>query len=328
MYDPTEVARIKEATQRWEAGALKKTLDRFPERQEQFVTTSSAPVERLYTPADIADTDYVTDIGYPGEYPYTRGVHATLHRGKLWTMRMFAGFGTAEETNARFRSCSARGKPGSRAWPSTCRRSMATTATHPRRWARSASAAWPSARWPTWSRSSIDIPLGEVSTSMTINSPAAIIWAMYIVVGREAGRQPGQAARHLQNDMLKEFIAQKEFLFPIRGHHAPVIRHMLTFVHARRCRCGTPSRISGYHIREAGAPRSRSWPSPWPTASPMWRRRRPRACRSTSSRRGCRSSSTRTTTSSRRSPSTGPARRMWAKIVRDRSTAPRTRGRG
>ncbi|MCB0236899.1 MAG: methylmalonyl-CoA mutase, partial [Anaerolineae bacterium] len=97
MTTHNDVDQIAAEAQRWTDTTLKKTLDRFPERQDEFVTVSSAPVERLYTPADVAGSDYVRDIGFPGEYPYTRGVHATMHRGKLWTMRMFAGFGTAEE---------------------------------------------------------------------------------------------------------------------------------------------------------------------------------------------------------------------------------------
>ncbi len=158
MFDPNEVARIKDETQRWQSTTLKKTLDRFPERQETFVTTSSAPVERLYTPADIADTDYLRDIGFPGEYPYTRGVHATLHRGKLWTMRMFAGFGTAEETNARFRYLL---EPGPDRPERGLRHAHALRLRQRRArgaWASSASAAWPSARWPTWRCSSTRFP--------------------------------------------------------------------------------------------------------------------------------------------------------------------------
>ena len=103
MYDKKKLEALKDSLEKWEETSLQKTLSVLPERREKFETTSSEPIERLYTPLDVADLDYDTDLGNPGEYPYTRGVHPTMHRGKLWTMRMFAGFGTAEETNARFR---------------------------------------------------------------------------------------------------------------------------------------------------------------------------------------------------------------------------------
>ncbi|MEJ5225390.1 MAG: methylmalonyl-CoA mutase family protein, partial [Anaerolineales bacterium] len=102
MYDPKKLEELRQSLARWEETSLKKSLTALPERQEDFITTSSESINRLYTPLDIADLDYARDLGHPGEYPYTRGVHPTLHRSKLWTMRMFAGFGTAEETNRRF----------------------------------------------------------------------------------------------------------------------------------------------------------------------------------------------------------------------------------
>ena len=101
MYDPQEIEKLRQALLDWQENSLRNTQARMPERQEQFVTTSSEPVERLYTPLDVPELDYMEDLGLPGEYPFTRGVHPTLHRGKLWTMRMFAAFGTAGETNAR-----------------------------------------------------------------------------------------------------------------------------------------------------------------------------------------------------------------------------------
>jgi len=102
MYDPQEIKKLENEQKRWEDETLHKTLSRFPERNNEFITTSSEPIDRIYTPLDTKDSDYAEDLGMPGEYPYTRGVHATMHRGRLWTMRMFAGFGTAEETNQRF----------------------------------------------------------------------------------------------------------------------------------------------------------------------------------------------------------------------------------
>jgi len=112
MYDRDKLDRLRESLERWEETSLQRTLAGMPERQDKFMTTSSEPVERLYTPLDVAEMDYERDLGLPGEYPYTRGVHPTLHRGKLWTMRMFAGFGTAEETNTRFKYLLDRGQTG------------------------------------------------------------------------------------------------------------------------------------------------------------------------------------------------------------------------
>ena len=250
MFDPNVVAHIKDETQRWESTTLKKTLDRFPERQERFVTTSSEPVERLYTPADIADTDYLRDLGYPGEYPYTRGVHATLHRGKLWTMRMFAGFGTAEETNARFRYLLSQGQTG-----------LSVAFDMPTLYGYDSDAPEALGEFGKCgvAVSSLadmevlfdQIPLGDVTTSMTINSPAAIVWAMYIAAAEKQGYQRRQLRGTLQNDILKEYIAQKEFLFP----PAPSMRLVTDTVEfgTHELPEWNTISISGYHIREAGS---------------------------------------------------------------------------
>jgi methylmalonyl-CoA mutase N-terminal domain/subunit len=244
------MARIRDETQRWQSTTLKKTLDRFPERQERFVTTSSAPVERLYTPTDIADTDYVRDIGFPGEYPYTRGVHATLHRGKLWTMRMFAGFGTAEETNARFRYLLSQGQTG-----------LSVAFDMPTLYGYDSDAPEALGEFGKCgvAISSLadmeilfdQIPLGDVTTSMTINSPAAIVWAMYIAAAEKQGFKRQQLRGTLQNDILKEYIAQKEFLFPPEPSMR-LVTDTVEFGTNELPEWNTIS-ISGYHIREAGS---------------------------------------------------------------------------
>jgi methylmalonyl-CoA mutase N-terminal domain/subunit len=250
MFDPNAVARIKDETQRWQSTTLKQTLDRFPERQETFVTTSSAPVERLYTPVDIAETDYLADIGFPGEYPFTRGVHATLHRGKLWTMRMFAGFGTAEETNARFRYLLSQGQTGlSVAFDMPTLYGYDTDAPE-------ALGEFGKCGVAVSSLADMEvlfdhIPLGEVTTSMTINSPAAIIWAMYIAAAEKQGYRRQQLRGTLQNDILKEYIAQKEFLFPPEPS-LRLVTDTVEFGTAELPEWNTIS-ISGYHIREAGS---------------------------------------------------------------------------
>ena len=250
MTTHNDVDQIAAEAQRWTDTTLKKTLDRFPERQDEFVTVSSAPVERLYTPADVAGSDYVRDIGFPGEYPYTRGVHATMHRGKLWTMRMFAGFGTAEETNARFRYLLGQGQTG-----------LSVAFDMPTLYGYDSDAPEALGEFGKCgvAVSSLadmevlfdQIPLGEVTTSMTINSPAAIIWAMYIAAAEKQGYRRAQLGGTLQNDILKEYIAQKEFIFPPE----PSMRLVTDTVEfgTRELPLWNTISISGYHIREAGS---------------------------------------------------------------------------
>ena len=250
MLDRSELVKIQEETQLWESTTLKKTLDRFPERQAEFVTTSSALVNRLYTPADIAGADYVRDLGFPGEYPYTRGVHATLHRGKLWTMRMFAGFGPAEETNARFRYLLEQGQTG-----------LSVAFDMPTLYGYDSDAPEALGEFGKCgvAISSLadmeilfdQIPMGEVTTSMTINSPAAIVWAMYIAAAEKRGYKRQQLRGTLQNDILKEYIAQKEFLFPPEPSMR-LVTDTIEFGSQQMPEWNTIS-ISGYHIREAGS---------------------------------------------------------------------------
>ena len=250
MTNHNDVDQIAAEAQRWADTTLKKTLDRFPERQNEFVTVSSAPIERLYTPDDLADNDYLRDIGFPGEYPYTRGVHATMHRGRLWTMRMFAGFGTAEETNARFRYLLSQGQTG-----------LSVAFDMPTLYGYDSDAPEALGEFGKCgvAVSSLadmevlfdQIPLGEVTTSMTINSPAAVIWAMYIAAAEKQGYRRAQLGGTLQNDILKEYIAQKEFIFPPE----PSMRLVTDTVEfgTRELPLWNTISISGYHIREAGS---------------------------------------------------------------------------
>ena len=250
MTNHNDVDQIAAEAQRWADTTLKKTLDRFPERQNEFVTVSSAPIERLYTPDDLADNDYLRDIGFPGEYPYTRGVHATMHRGRLWTMRMFAGFGTAEETNARFRYLLNQGQTGlSVAFDMPTLYGYDTDAPE-------ALGEFGKCGVAVSSLADMEvlfnqIPMGEITTSMTINSPAAIIWAMYIAAAEKQGYRRAQLGGTLQNDILKEYIAQKEFIFPPE----PSMRLVTDTVEfgTRELPLWNTISISGYHIREAGS---------------------------------------------------------------------------
>jgi methylmalonyl-CoA mutase N-terminal domain/subunit len=250
MYDKAKLDDLRHAYECWEETGLQQSLARMPERQERFITTSSEPVNRLYTPLDIAELDYLRDLGLPGEYPFTRGVHPSLYRSRLWTMRMFAGFGTAEETNARFRYLLDQGQTGlSIAFDLPTLMGYDSDAPQ-------AQGEFGKCGVAVSSLKDMEIllggiPLDKVSTSMTINSPAAVIWAMYIVTAEKQGVRPDQLRGTIQNDILKEYIAQKEYIFPPEPSMRLVVD---TIEHGSRelPQWNTIS-ISGYHIREAGA---------------------------------------------------------------------------
>jgi methylmalonyl-CoA mutase, N-terminal domain len=250
MFDRQELEEIKQAQDKWEETTLHKTLARTPERAQKFMTTSSEEIDRLYTPLDIAEMDYPRDLGFPGEYPYTRGVHATMHRGRLWTMRMFAGFGTAEETNARFKYLLEHGETGlSVAFDLPTLYGFDTDQPQ-------AEGEFGKCGVAVSSLADMEvlfdgIPVDEVTTSMTINSPAAIIWAMYIAAAEKRGIAREKLGGTLQNDILKEYIAQKEFIFPPEPSMRLVV-DTIEFGTKELPKWNTVS-ISGYHIREAGS---------------------------------------------------------------------------
>lgn len=250
MYDPQKLDHLRESLDKWEETVLQKTLASMPERQEKFITTSSETVDRIYTPLDVASLDYEKDLGLPGEYPYTRGVHPTLHRGKLWTMRMFAGFGTAEETNARFKYLLEQGQTGlSIAFDLATL--MGYDTDQPEALGEFGKCGVAVSSLKDMELLLQGIPLDKVSTSMTINSPAAVIWAMYIAAAGRQGVRPDQLRGTTQNDILKEFIAQKEFIFP----PAPSMRLVVDTIEfgAQKVPLWNTVSISGYHIREAGS---------------------------------------------------------------------------
>lgn len=250
MYDEKKLTALKAALERWEQTTLQKALSSLPERQDRFMTASSETINRLYTPLDVAEADYERSLGLPGEYPFTRGIHPTLHRGKLWTMRMFAGFGTAEETNARFKYLLEQGQTGlSIAFDLPTLMGYDTDAPEALGEFGKCGVAVSSLR--DMEILLEGIPLEKVSTSMTINSPAAVIWAMYIVAAEKQGVRPEQLRGTIQNDILKEFIAQKEFIFPPEPSMRLVVDTM-EFGSNAVPQWNTIS-ISGYHIREAGS---------------------------------------------------------------------------
>jgi methylmalonyl-CoA mutase, N-terminal domain len=250
MYDAKKLAALRAALNRWEETTLQRALDALPERQPEFLTASSEPIERLYTPLDVSGLDYLDDLGLPGEFPYTRGIHPTLHRGRLWTMRMFAGFGTAEETNQRFQYLLEQGQTGL---------SIAFDLPTLMGYDSDAPEALGEFGKCGVAISSLEdmeillrgIPLEKVSTSMTINSPAAVIWAMYIVAAEKQGLRPEQLRGTIQNDILKEYIAQKEYIFPPEPSMRLVV-DTIAYGTEHATQWNTVS-ISGYHIREAGS---------------------------------------------------------------------------
>ncbi len=250
MYDKAKLDELRRALERWEETTLQQSQGRLPEREPSFLTTSSEPIARLYTPVDVADLDYGRDLGLPGDYPYTRGVHPTLYRSKLWTMRMFAGFGTAEETNARFHYLLDKGQTGlSVAFDLPTLMGYDTDAPE-------AEGEFGKCGVAVSSLKDMEIllegiPLGKVSTSMTINSPAAVIWAMYVATAERQGVRPDALRGTIQNDILKEYIAQKEFIFP-PGPSMRLVVDTIEFGSSALPQWNTIS-ISGYHIREAGA---------------------------------------------------------------------------
>jgi methylmalonyl-CoA mutase, N-terminal domain len=234
----------------WESKTLEPTLKKSPERDADFTTVSSYPIRRLYTPADLAGWDFNCDLGYPGQPPYTRGIHATMYRGRLWTMRQFAGFGTAEDSNARFRYLLSQGQNGlSVAFDLPTL--MGYDSDHALSEGEVGKCGVSISSLADMEVLFDKIPLADVTTSMTINSPAAPIWAMYLAVAEKQGADWKKISGTLQNDILKEYIAQKEYIYPPEPSMRLVI-DTFEFGTKHTPRFNTIS-ISGYHIREAGS---------------------------------------------------------------------------
>ncbi|MCB0197864.1 MAG: methylmalonyl-CoA mutase, partial [Anaerolineae bacterium] len=213
MPDADKSNLYQDSRKAWEEETLEPGLAKRAERPEKFMTTSSLPIERLYAPDGTEPDHFVDEINFPGQYPFTRGVHATGYRGKLWTMRMFAGFGLAEETNQRFKYLLSQGQTGlSIAFDMPTLYGYDTDAPE-------ALGEFGKCGVAVSSLRDMEIlldglPLDKITTSMTINSPAAIIWAMYIAVADKRGIPRDKLGGTLQNDILKEYIAQKEYIFP------------------------------------------------------------------------------------------------------------------
>lgn len=245
LFDNRELEELER-----QAAELEADLEDAPERQPNFTTGSGVPVERVYTPLQLRKLSYLHDLGLPGSYPFTRGVHSTGYRGRLWTMRMFSGFGTAEETNARFRYLLSQGETGlSVAFDYATLVGYDTDAPEARGEFGKCGVAISSLR--DMEILFDGIPQDKVSTSMTINGPAAVIWAMYIAAAEKKGIARARLGGTIQNDILKEYIAQASYIYP-PGPSLRLVADTIEFGTKYLPLWNTIS-ISGYHIREAGA---------------------------------------------------------------------------
>jgi methylmalonyl-CoA mutase N-terminal domain/subunit len=247
--DPEEQRRIEEAKKAWEAETLRPALERTPERSAPFETSWGGDVERLYTPVETAGLDYLKDLGFPGQLPFTRGVQPTMHRSRFWTMRQYAGFGTAEETNRRYRYLLEHGQTGlSVAFDLPTQ--MGYDADHREAEAEVGKAGVSISTVEDMAALFDGIPLDRVSTSMTINATASILLSLYVAVGQRQGVPAEKLSGTVQNDILKEYIARGTYIYP-PGPSMRLVTDCFAFCKDRAPRWNTIS-ISGYHIREAG----------------------------------------------------------------------------
>jgi len=250
VFSEQKLKQIREREEAWQRENLAKTLSKFPERKKQFTTDSNISLERVYTPRNVEGLDYNRDLSFPGEYPYTRGVYSTMYRGRLWTMRQYAGFGTAEQTNQRFKYLLQQGQTGLSVafdFPTQvgydCDHIMARG---------EVGKAGVSVSSLRDMETLFDaIPLDKVTTSMTINAPATILLAMYAAVAEKQGVSQSKLDGTVQNDILKEYVARGMYIFPPQAS-MKLVTDIFEYCSKSMPKWNTIS-ISGYHIREAGA---------------------------------------------------------------------------
>jgi methylmalonyl-CoA mutase N-terminal domain/subunit len=250
MSNKEKINEIAKERERWEKTTLPKWIGQSSERKSEFRNHSGMLIKRVYTPEDIKDLDYMRDLGFPGEYPFTRGVHATMHRGRLWTMRQFSGYGTADQTNQRFKYLLKEGETGLSIafdYPSI----RGYDSDHPFSKGEVGVCGVAVSSLKDMEVLFNGIPLDKVTTSMTINGPAAMLLAMYMAVGDKQGVSEEKLGGTTQNDVLKEFFAQKLIIFPPK----PSLKLVTDIVEycTKHVPRWNPISISGYHIREAGA---------------------------------------------------------------------------
>ena len=249
LFSEEALAQLSRSVHGWEEGPLAKTLQRSPERSDGFAT-SSLDVGRLYTPLDVADLDYDRDLGFPGEYPFTRGVQPTMYRGRLWTMRQYAGFGTAEESNQKFRYLLSQGQTGlSVAFDLPSQ--LGYDSDDPMAIAEVGQVGVAIDSLYDMETLFAEIPLDKVSTSMTINAPAAVMLAMYVAAGEKQGVPAEKLRGTVQNDVLKEYVARGTYIFP-PGPSVRLAADVMAFC-AKEVPLWNTISVSGYHIRDAGS---------------------------------------------------------------------------
>ena len=250
MFDEKELEKIRAATEKWDQGAVQKATARSPERKATFTSISGMPVERLYTPQDVTQLDYIGDLGFPGEFPFTRGVQPTMYRGRFWTMRQYAGFGNAKESNERYRYLLEQGQTGL-----SVAFDLPTQAGYDSDHALSMGEV---GKVGVAIDSLADmrvlfdqIPLDKVTTSMTINAPATVLLAMYLAIAEEQGVPFDKVGGTVQNDVLKEIICRGQYIYPPKPSMRLTV-DLIDYCYKNVPKWNTIS-ISGYHIREAGS---------------------------------------------------------------------------
>jgi methylmalonyl-CoA mutase N-terminal domain/subunit len=249
MVDEEKLKQIKQLKEKWEKEIVSKSFEKLPEIGE-FATSSEIPVSRTYTPIDIPDFDYLRDLGFPGEYPYTRGVYPTMYRARFWTMRQYAGFGTAEQTNQRFKYLLEHGQKGlSVAFDFPTQ--VGYNCDHPMAMGEVGKAGVSVSTLRDMETVFSGIPLDKITTSMTINAPTNVLLSMYIAVGQKQGIDQSRLGGTVQNDILKEYVARGMYIFPPRPSMR-LVTDIFEYCSEQMPEWNTIS-ISGYHIREAGA---------------------------------------------------------------------------
>src|SRR6267142_2017915 len=247
---PEDDRKIATARKNWEERKLDPSLKRGPERKKNFVTSSGIEIKRAYDPEDLKGADFVNEVGFPGEFPFTRGVQPTMYRGRLWTMRQYAGFGSAEESNRRYRYLFEQGQTGlSVAFDLPTQ--MGRDSDHPLAQGEVGRVGVPICSLADMETLLAELPLDKISTSMTINATASILLALYLVAAERRGVGWDKVNGTIQNDVLKEYVARGTYIYPPRGSMR-IITDIFSFASKEVPNWNTIS-ISGYHIREAGS---------------------------------------------------------------------------
>ena len=250
MFDPQKLEKLSKSRKDYEDKTLGKTLERYAERRQKFVNGSGDEIDRLYTPLDMGEIDYEAKLGFPGQYPFTRGVQPSMYRGRFWTMRQYAGFGTARESNERYKYLLRQGQMGLSVAFDLCTQ-IGYDSDHPMSRGEVGKVGVAIDSLEDMEILLDGIPLDKVSTSMTMNAPASVLLAMYIAVGENQGVPRQRLSGTVQNDILKEYVSRGTYIYPPK-HSMRLVTDTFAFCSKEVPRWNFIS-ISGYHIREAGA---------------------------------------------------------------------------